>query len=102
MYYSQILISETTLEFNYGRRYGLIGPNGCGKSTFLKSLAAREIPIPEHIDIYLLNEEFPPTEMTALKAVIEYAEKELKVYLAWIPFISFYLVLRFLSLLNFF
>ncbi|KAJ1539985.1 hypothetical protein HK405_012185, partial [Cladochytrium tenue] len=78
MYYSQILITETTLEFNFGRRYGLIGPNGCGKSTFLKALASREIPIPEHIDIYLLNEEFPPTEMTALKAVIEYAEKELK------------------------
>ncbi|KAI8854560.1 P-loop containing nucleoside triphosphate hydrolase protein [Chytridium lagenaria] len=77
MYYSQILLSETTLEFNFGRRYGLIGPNGCGKSTFLKSLAAREIGIPEHIDIYLLNEEFPPTEMTALKAVIEHAEKEL-------------------------
>ncbi|KAI8843195.1 P-loop containing nucleoside triphosphate hydrolase protein [Chytriomyces cf. hyalinus JEL632] len=78
MYYSQILISETTIEFNYGRRYGLLGPNGCGKSTFLKSLAAREVPIPEHIDIYLLNQEFPPTEMTALEAVIEYAEKEIK------------------------
>ena len=86
MYYSQILVTETTLEFNFGRRYGLIGPNGCGKSTFLKSLAAREIPIPEHIDIYLLNEEFPPTEMTALKAVIEYAEKEIKVC----PFFSLY------------
>ncbi|KAI8841785.1 P-loop containing nucleoside triphosphate hydrolase protein [Chytriomyces cf. hyalinus JEL632] len=78
MYYSQILISETTIEFNYGRRYGLLGPNGCGKSTFLKSLAAREVPIPDHIDIYLLNQEFPPTEMTALEAVIEYAEKEIK------------------------
>ncbi|KAJ3024488.1 UNVERIFIED_CONTAM: hypothetical protein HDU68_008116 [Siphonaria sp. JEL0065] len=78
MYYSQILITDSTLEFNYGRRYGLLGPNGCGKSTFLKSLASREIPIPEHIDIYLLNEEFPPTEMTALEAVIEYAEKEIK------------------------
>ncbi|KAI9344824.1 P-loop containing nucleoside triphosphate hydrolase protein [Zopfochytrium polystomum] len=66
-FFSQILIAESTIEFNFGRRYGLIGPNGCGK-----------VPIPEHIDIYLLNEEFPPTEMTALKAVIEYAEKELK------------------------
>ncbi|TPX73115.1 hypothetical protein CcCBS67573_g05616 [Chytriomyces confervae] len=37
-----------------------------------------EVPIPEHIDIYLLNQEFPPTEMTALEAVIEYAEKEIK------------------------
>ncbi|KAJ3076512.1 hypothetical protein HDU98_002497 [Podochytrium sp. JEL0797] len=78
MYYSQILVTESTLEFNYGRRYGLLGPNGCGKSTFLKSLAAREVPIPEHIDIYLLNQEFAPTEMTALYAVIEFAEKEIK------------------------
>ncbi|KAJ3355722.1 hypothetical protein HDU83_002727 [Entophlyctis luteolus] len=78
MYYSQILVTDSTLEFNYGRRYGLLGPNGCGKSTFLKCLAAREVPIPEHIDIYLLNEEFPPTELTALQAVIEYAEKEIK------------------------
>ncbi|KAJ3116073.1 hypothetical protein HK100_001167, partial [Physocladia obscura] len=91
MYYSQILVTDSTLEFNYGRRYGLLGPNGCeiyehekliwtfkGKSTFLKCLAAREVPIPDHIDIYLLNEEYPPTEMTALEAVIEFAEKEIK------------------------
>ncbi|KAI8613167.1 P-loop containing nucleoside triphosphate hydrolase protein, partial [Chytriomyces sp. MP71] len=78
LYYSQYLITETTLEFNYGRRYGLIGPNGCGKSTFLKCLAAREVPIPDHIDIYLLNKEADPSEQTALAAVIEYAEKEIK------------------------
>ena len=54
------------------------GPNGSGKSTFLQSLAAREAPIPEHIDIYLLNSEYPPTEMTALEAVIDDAEKEIK------------------------
>ena len=64
---------------NFGRRYGLIGANGSGKSTFLKSLAAREAPIPEHIDIYLLNSEYPPTELSALKAVIADAEAELKV-----------------------
>ncbi|KAI9005958.1 P-loop containing nucleoside triphosphate hydrolase protein [Gaertneriomyces semiglobifer] len=77
-YFSQILINESTLELNYGRRYALIGPNGSGKSTFLQSLAAREVPIPEHIDIYLLNSEYPPTEMTALRAVINDAEEELK------------------------
>lgn len=47
-------------------RYGLIGQNGCGKSTFLECLAAREVPIPEHMDIYLLAEEAPPTELSAL------------------------------------
>lgn len=76
-FFSQVLINETTVELNFGRRYGLIGPNGSGKSTFLQSLAAREAPIPEHVDMFLLNSEYPPTEMTALKAVIKEAEDEL-------------------------
>lgn len=50
-----VLVEDTTIELNYGRRYGLIGRNGCGKSTFLQCLAAREVPIPEHIDVYLLR-----------------------------------------------
>ena len=48
------LISECNLELNHGRRYGLIGQNGCGKSNLLSAIAKREIPIPEHIDIYHL------------------------------------------------
>lgn len=64
------LITNTTLELNYGRRYGLLGSNGCGKTTFLKSLAARDLPISPHIDIFLLSEGAPPTELTALEAVI--------------------------------
>jgi ATP-binding cassette subfamily F protein 2 len=46
--FGKVLISETTVELNFGRRYGLLGENGCGKSTFLKAIAAREVPIPEH------------------------------------------------------
>ena len=61
------LLKDTTLELNYGRRYGLIGRNGSGKSTFLKALAARDVAIPEHIDVHLLHEEIAPTEMTALE-----------------------------------
>ena len=37
------------------RRYGLVGPNGSGKSTLLKALGNREVPVPEHIDIYFLD-----------------------------------------------
>ncbi|KAI7822603.1 hypothetical protein BC939DRAFT_181265 [Gamsiella multidivaricata] len=49
-FHGRELISNTDIDFNFGRRYGLIGANGSGKSTFLECLAAREVPIPEHID----------------------------------------------------
>lgn len=71
------LVEDTTFEVNNGRRYGLLGRNGCGKSTFLKCLAAREIPIPDHFDIYLLAHEAPPGELTALEYVIDAAKAEI-------------------------
>ncbi|CAG8450161.1 12740_t:CDS:10 [Ambispora leptoticha] len=57
-------------------QYGLVGANGSGKSTFLQSLAAREVPIPEHIDIYLLNQEAEPTDLNATEYVIQAARDE--------------------------
>lgn len=78
LFHGKVLISDSVLELNYGRRYGLLGENGCGKSTLLKSLAAREFPIPEHIDVYLLNEPAEPSEFSALEYVVREAEAELK------------------------
>lgn len=49
----------------------MIGQNGCGKSTLLASLANREVPIPNHIDIYHLLREMPASEKTALQCVME-------------------------------
>lgn len=70
------LVEDTIIELNVGARYGLLGRNGCGKSTFLKCLAAREVPIPKHFDIYLLAHEAPPSEETALEYVINSAKAE--------------------------
>ena len=33
VFHCRVLITDTTLELTYGRRYGLLGENGCGKST---------------------------------------------------------------------
>ena len=77
-FHGRVLLNETTLELTLGRRYGLLGENGCGKSTLLKAIAAREYPIPEHVDIYLLNQGAPPSEFGALEWVVQEAEKEMK------------------------
>jgi ATP-binding cassette subfamily F protein 2 len=60
------------------RRYGLLGLNGCGKSTMLKALAGRDVPIPDHIDMFLLDREMPASDMTALEAVMSVDKEKLK------------------------
>jgi ATP-binding cassette subfamily F protein 2 len=77
VFHGRVLFNDTTLEVNYGRRYGLLGENGCGKSTLLKAIDKREFPFPEHVDIYLLNEGAPPSELGALEWVVREAENEL-------------------------
>ncbi|XP_065867674.1 ABC transporter F family member 1 isoform X1 [Euphorbia lathyris] len=72
------LIVDTILELNYGRRYGLLGLNGCGKSTLLTSIGCRELPIPDHMDIYHLSREIDASDMTALESVISCDEERLK------------------------
>jgi len=78
LFHGKVLIQDSELELNYGRRYGLLGENGCGKSTLLNAIAAREFPIPEAIDVYLLNEPAEPSEYSAIEYVVREAEHELK------------------------
>lgn len=75
-FHNKVLVEDTLIELTVGRRYGLIGANGCGKSTFLRVLAERQVPIPEYIDIHLLAEEAQPTEDSALEYVINSAKEE--------------------------
>lgn len=65
------LLVDTRLELNNGRRYGLIGLNGCGKSSLMSAIGNREFPMPDHIDIYHLQREMAPSEKTALQCVME-------------------------------
>ncbi|ESZ93283.1 ATP-binding cassette sub-family F member 2 [Sclerotinia borealis F-4128] len=78
VFHGRVLLNDTTLELTYGRRYGLLGENGCGKSTLLKAIDMREYPVPDHVDIYLLNEGAPPSDQGALEWVVREAENEMK------------------------
>jgi len=72
------LIVDSKVELSCGQKYGLIGVNGSGKSSFLAVLGNREVPIQEHIDIYYLAREMPASEKTALEAVMEADEERIK------------------------
>lgn len=76
--YGKEFIKDTKLELNFGRRYGLIGMNGSGKSTMLAAVAAREVPIPKHIDIWFLDSEAKPEDTTAVQAVVNVVADEHK------------------------
>ena len=74
-----VMLDETELIFNHGNRYGLIGRNGSGKSTLLKTIGARAIPVPSNIDLFLLDQEVPPSDtVTAIEAVMSVDEERLR------------------------
>lgn len=49
-----------------------------GKSMLLSAIGHREIPIPEHIDIYHLTREMAPSDKTALQCVMEVDEERIQ------------------------
>lgn len=51
------ILNDTNLTLAYGRRYGLVGQNGIGKSTLLRALSRREVAIPTHISILHVEQE---------------------------------------------
>ncbi|KAJ0397934.1 hypothetical protein P43SY_006056 [Pythium insidiosum] len=78
LYHGKVLLEDTDIALNYGRRYALIGRNGSGKSTFMNVLGARGVPIPDSIDIYHLKHEIEASDMTALEAVLSVDEERNK------------------------
>ncbi|XP_058831461.1 ATP-binding cassette sub-family F member 1 [Topomyia yanbarensis] len=54
-----------------GRRYGLVGPNGHGKTTLLRHIANRVFAIPPSIDVLLCEQEVVADENSAVDTVLK-------------------------------
>lgn len=67
----QRILTDTDLTLAYGHRYGLVGHNGVGKSTLLRALSRREVPIPTHISILHVEQEISGDDTSAIQAVLD-------------------------------
>ncbi|EPY23142.1 ATP-binding protein cassette, sub-family F, member 1 [Strigomonas culicis] len=76
------LFNEATVKFSAGLRYGLMGPNGRGKSTILRLLSTRELPVQSNLDLLLVEQEqeFTGSEETAVNAVLN-SHKKRRLYM---------------------
>lgn len=64
------LFSNASLLIAQGRRYGLVGPNGHGKTTLLRHIGNRALQIPPNIDVLYCEQEVVADERSALETVL--------------------------------
>ncbi|XP_063772660.1 ATP-binding cassette sub-family F member 3 [Pseudophryne corroboree] len=67
----RVLLAGAELHLASGRRYGLVGRNGLGKTTLLKMLASRSLRVPSHLSILHVEQEVAGDETPALQSVLE-------------------------------
>lgn len=77
----KIIFTDTQVKFSAGARYGLMGPNGRGKSTLLRLLATRELPVPKNLNVMLVEQEqeVEGGDLTAVEAVLR-SHKQMHLY----------------------
>ncbi|XP_030072314.1 ATP-binding cassette sub-family F member 3 [Microcaecilia unicolor] len=67
----RVLLTGAELNLSAGRRYGLVGRNGLGKTTLLKMMASRSLRIPSHISILHVEQEVAGDDTPAQQSVLE-------------------------------
>ena len=67
----QLLLDSANLRLAFGRRYGLVGKNGVGKTTLLKHMANFDLPgFPRHHRVLHVKQEVKSSEQTVLDVVL--------------------------------
>jgi ATP-binding cassette subfamily F protein 3 len=65
------ILTDANVTLAFGRRYGLVGKNGIGKSTLLKAMARRELNVPTHISLLYVEQEVIGDDTPALEMVLK-------------------------------
>uniref|UniRef100_A0A915B9J7 ABC transporter domain-containing protein n=1 Tax=Parascaris univalens TaxID=6257 RepID=A0A915B9J7_PARUN len=72
------LFHKADLTIAFGRRYGLVGPNGMGKTTLLKHIAGRKLAIPPNIDLLYCEQEIEVDKTSAIDTVVKSDKRRLE------------------------
>jgi ATP-binding cassette, subfamily F, member 3 len=67
----RVLLTGADLLLAGGRRYGLVGRNGLGKTTLLRMISLKQLQIPSHISILHVEQEVVGDDTIALDSVLE-------------------------------
>ncbi|XP_026285757.2 ATP-binding cassette sub-family F member 3 isoform X1 [Frankliniella occidentalis] len=67
----KVLLQGADIVLSFGRRYGLVGRNGHGKTTLLRMISGAQLRIPSHISILHVEQEVVGDETPALQSVLE-------------------------------
>ncbi|CAK5081131.1 unnamed protein product [Meloidogyne enterolobii] len=67
---SKQLLSSAELSIVYGRRYGLVGRNGIGKTTLLKMISSKQLIIPSNITFLSVEQEVEGDNTLVIDAVL--------------------------------
>ncbi|TPX31762.1 hypothetical protein SeMB42_g07706 [Synchytrium endobioticum] len=70
-YAGKKILQNADLTMTYGRRYGLVGKNGVGKSTLLRAIAHGELQTPPHIRILHVEQEIAGDDTEAIVSVLQ-------------------------------
>ncbi|KAM3722816.1 ATP-binding cassette sub-family F member [Dirofilaria immitis] len=65
------LLCGADIVLTYGRRYGLVGRNGAGKSTFLKMISSKQLKIPSNISMLSVEQEVEGDDTEVRQAVLQ-------------------------------
>lgn len=63
---NKVLLQNADLLLASGRRYGLVGRNGLGKTTLLRMISEKQLQIPSHITILHVEQEVIGNDTIAL------------------------------------
>ncbi|KAK6098634.1 hypothetical protein MT418_000133 [Batrachochytrium dendrobatidis] len=74
-YAGKPILTNANVMLAFGRRYGLVGKNGIGKSTLLRAIAHKELVVSSHMRVLHVEQEIAGDDTSAIDSVLQADEE---------------------------